>query len=84
MPTVQSPTIAEIHAKVAKRRRVKLTFNEDEIRLLYVLAVREATDRPCLAGADSLAGTHDEHQEASSTALAKLSDAILDLEGDDR
>jgi hypothetical protein len=60
---------------VANLRRVKLTFNENEIWALYRLLVAERSDnRPTL-----LPDLAPELSHAMGTALAKLSDANLDL-----
>lgn len=60
---------------VATLRRVKVTFNEDEIWALYRLLVAElSTDTPCL-----LPELHKEHEFAMSAALTKVSDAHMDL-----
>lgn len=80
---LSSPTIAEIHAKVAGQRRVKLTLNEDEIRLLYALAQHDAEGRhgcPLEHTPDGIAGMHPEHETAVATALLKLSEALTDVQ----
>ena len=77
---LSSPTLAEVHARVARRRRVKLTLNEDEVRALYALAQHDAQGSfgcPLQHTPDGIAGTHEEHGFAVSTALAKLADAVL-------
>lgn len=67
------------------KRRVKLTLNEDEVRLLYVLAVREVTDCTLADTDGGIAGPHADHEDAGRRALAKLSDAVADLrDGDER
>lgn len=62
------------------RRRVKLTLTEDEVRLLYLLAVREATECTLTHVDGGIAGPHAEHENAGRRALAKLSSALLDLQ----
>jgi hypothetical protein len=61
---------------IAALRRKKITLNEDEIWYLYRLAVADlSTNTPCgIANED-----HDEHRNAGHMALAKLSDAHMDL-----
>lgn len=62
-------------AHVAALRRVKLTFNEDEIWVLYRLLVEELR-----AGTPSLFPETDaEYRHAAGMALAKLSSAVMDL-----
>lgn len=69
----------------ATKRRVKLTLTEDEVRLLYVLAVAEATECTLTHVDGGIAGPHAEHENAGMRALAKLSDALLGLrEGGER
>ncbi len=57
------------------KRRVTLTLNEDELWLLYRLAVGEVSGGPCL-----IEQPHVEHETAAGTALAKLSDAVLTIQ----
>lgn len=80
---MSSPTLAGIHARVARRRRVKLTLNEDEVRALYALVQHDAQGSsgcPLQHTPDGIAGPHDEHGEAVSTALAKLSEALVEIQ----
>jgi hypothetical protein len=60
---------------VRSLRKVKFTFNEDQIWVLYRLLVRERSD-----GAPTLLpGLSREHDHAMGVALAQLSDAYIDL-----
>jgi hypothetical protein len=60
---------------VRSLRKAKLTFNEDQIWVLYRLLVRERSD-----GAPTLLpGLSREHDHAMGMALAQLSDAHIDL-----
>jgi len=59
---------------MAAVRRVELTLNEDEVRLLYRLAVAESSEGPCL-----LEQPHMQHRYEAGTVLHKLSDAVLAL-----
>ena len=64
-----------IHDHVRSLRKVKLTFNEDQIWVLYRLLVRERSN-----GAPTLLpGLSREHDHAMGMALAQLSDAYIDL-----
>lgn len=62
------------------KRRVKIALNEDEVRLLYALAVRDVEDCPLAHIDGGIAGPHAEHEDAGLSALAKLSGAVLDLQ----
>lgn len=64
----------------ATKRRVKLTLNEDEVRLLYVLAVREATECTLTHVDGGIAGPRAEHKDAGMRTLAKLADVMLELQ----
>jgi len=83
MPQPVSPALAEIHAKVAKLRRVTLALNEDEVRALYALVQHDAQGRfgcPLEHTPDGIAGPHEDHKGAVLTALGKLSDALIDVQ----
>lgn len=55
--------------------RTTLALTEDELWLLYRLAVGEVSGGPCL-----IEQPHVEHEAAAGTALAKLSDAVLGVQ----
>lgn len=65
-----------LHEHVRTLRRIKLTFNEDELWVMYrLLATERTTGSPTL-----LPDLPRELDHAMGMALAKVSDAVLTLQ----
>lgn len=67
--------------RTVRLRRRPVTLNEDELRLVYALLQRDASDESLcvLQAVDGIAGTHAEHDHAAHTALSKVADALAEI-----